>query len=591
MIKTEHRDHRWLKAAVLGSIWASSEIILGSFLHNLGIPFCGYLLTAIAICLLVAGHRLWPERGILWRAGLICAVMKSVSPSAVIIGPMLAIFMEGAVLEAGTLLLGRNLAGYLLGGALAMSWGLIQKLLKLVILYGMDLYQLYVNLYAWMVKQFGLHGTDEWTPVIAVLALHLASGAAAAAAGFYIGKKVRRGAGQPPHAASSRELPAAPTGRAADRRFSLKILLLNLALLPALMYLLSELPLAAAFAGSAVYISFCAFFSGPALRKLKKPGFWLWFAVITLLAAVMMDSLGNRGAGLSWNGVLIGLRMNLRAAVLMTNFSVIGSELRNPLIVSWLGRHGAGELFATLDICFEALPAMIAAVPPAREILGKPMDSVLRMLGHADFWLEDFRKKAERAASGAKPVFIITGERGAGKSVVLAGAAAALKYEGFRIGGISAPGLWKDGKRDGFDIVDLMTDRRTELCRVNGPADWPKTGKFRFRPEGLEFGRKALSPENLRTADIVAIDEIGPWELDGGGWAPELEKLLKEDGRPLVLVIRKELLEKARERWNISPAVHEAFPSDNSAPTAGLLAGLRGALRDKKSPLPDQAPF
>lgn len=578
MIKTEHRDHRWLKAAVLGSIWASSEIILGSFLHNLGVPFCGYLLTAIAICLLVAGHRLWPERGVLWRAGLICAVMKSVSPSAVIIGPMLAIFMEGAVLEGGTLLLGRNLAGYLLGGALAMSWGLIQKIFKLVLLYGADIYQLYVNLYAWVVKQFGLRGTDELTPVIAVLLLHFISGMAAAAAGFYIGKKVRRGAVQPQHADASREPPAAPAGRAADRRFSLKLLFLNLALLPALMCLLSELPLTAAFAGSAAYIAFCAFFSGPALRKLKKPGFWLWFAVITLLAAVLMDSLGNRGAGLSWNGVLIGLRMNLRAAVLMTNFSVIGSELRNPLIVSWLGRHGAGELFATLDICFEALPAMIAAVPPAKEILGKPLDAVLRMLGHADFWLEDFRKKAVQAAARGGRVFIITGGRGSGKSVILAGAATALKYEGYSIGGISAPGLWKDGKREGFDIVDLKTEESAELCRVNGPAGWPKTGKFHFRPEGLEFGRKALSQENLGPADIIAIDEIGPWELDGGGWAPELERLLTEDARPLVLVVRKELLEKARERWNLFPIVYEAFPSDNSAPAAGLLAGLRKAL-------------
>ena len=151
-------NSRWLKAAVLGSIWASSEIVLGSFLHNLGVPFCGYLLTAIAICLMVAGHRLWPERGILWRAGLICAVMKAVSPSAVILGPMTAIFMEGLMLEAGTVLLGRNPAGYMLGGGLAMSWGLIQKVVKLIVLYGVDMYQLYVNLYAWMVKQFGLSG-------------------------------------------------------------------------------------------------------------------------------------------------------------------------------------------------------------------------------------------------------------------------------------------------------------------------------------------------------------------------------------------------------------------------------------------------
>jgi hypothetical protein len=31
----------WLKAAVLGGLWASVEIIIGSFFHNLRLPFAG----------------------------------------------------------------------------------------------------------------------------------------------------------------------------------------------------------------------------------------------------------------------------------------------------------------------------------------------------------------------------------------------------------------------------------------------------------------------------------------------------------------------------------------------------------------------
>jgi hypothetical protein len=78
----------WLKAAVIGSLWASVEIVAGSFLHNLQVPFSGTILTAFAILLLSAFSRLWKESGIIWRAGIICALMKSISPSAVIIGPM-----------------------------------------------------------------------------------------------------------------------------------------------------------------------------------------------------------------------------------------------------------------------------------------------------------------------------------------------------------------------------------------------------------------------------------------------------------------------------------------------------------------------
>ena len=140
----------WRKAAVLGGIWAASEIVLGSFLHNARVPFSGELLTAIGIAILVAGHRLWPERGLLWRAGLVCAAMKSVSPSAVIFGPMLAISMEGLLAEAGVRLLGCNPAGYLLAGGLAMCWALAHKAVNLLIFYGPDTVAVYLRGVEWM---------------------------------------------------------------------------------------------------------------------------------------------------------------------------------------------------------------------------------------------------------------------------------------------------------------------------------------------------------------------------------------------------------------------------------------------------------
>ena len=74
----------WLKAAVLGGLWASIEIIIGSFFHNLRLPFAGTILAANATILMVAFYQMWPEKGLIWRAGLIAALMKSISPSAII---------------------------------------------------------------------------------------------------------------------------------------------------------------------------------------------------------------------------------------------------------------------------------------------------------------------------------------------------------------------------------------------------------------------------------------------------------------------------------------------------------------------------
>ena len=119
MAKAAGDQRIWQRAAVLGSLWASVEIVVGSFLHNLNVPFAGSALAAFGVIVMTAGHRASPVKGVIWRAALICALMKSISPSAVILGPMIGIAMEGALLETCVRLSGGRAAGYLLGGALA----------------------------------------------------------------------------------------------------------------------------------------------------------------------------------------------------------------------------------------------------------------------------------------------------------------------------------------------------------------------------------------------------------------------------------------------------------------------------------------
>ena len=120
-------SEKWIKASITGTIWAASEIVLGSFLHNLRVPFSGNILTAIGIIILISISYIWRERGIFWRAGLICALMKTMSPSAIIFGPMIAIFAESLLLELSVRLFGRNMAGLVIGAMLAMSWNLFRK--------------------------------------------------------------------------------------------------------------------------------------------------------------------------------------------------------------------------------------------------------------------------------------------------------------------------------------------------------------------------------------------------------------------------------------------------------------------------------
>ncbi|MDD5210766.1 MAG: hypothetical protein PHV36_15370, partial [Elusimicrobiales bacterium] len=180
---TSDNNPLWRKAAVLGSLWAASEIVLGSFLHNARIPFSGRLLTGIGIAILVAGHRLWPEKGLLWRTGLVCAAMKSVSPSAVLLSPMIAIFTEGLLAELAVRLLGANAAGYLLGGGLIMSWGLVHKIGKMLLIYGPGSVALYAKGLEKIRELLGSPG-GVWGPVMALIGLYFLAGLAAALVGL-----------------------------------------------------------------------------------------------------------------------------------------------------------------------------------------------------------------------------------------------------------------------------------------------------------------------------------------------------------------------------------------------------------------------
>ncbi|HHB80097.1 MAG TPA: hypothetical protein ENK85_12775, partial [Saprospiraceae bacterium] len=169
MTKQKKLSTLWLKAAVIGSIWAAFEIIVGSFLHNMRVPFSGTFLAAASIFLLVSFMQIWKEPGIILRAGIICALMKSISPSAVILGPMIGIFLEAFLLEASRFLLGRHLMAYVVGGALALSSTLFQKLGMLLVTYGFDLVAIAKPFYYYLVKITKLNSVPPKYLVIGIL--------------------------------------------------------------------------------------------------------------------------------------------------------------------------------------------------------------------------------------------------------------------------------------------------------------------------------------------------------------------------------------------------------------------------------------
>ena len=530
MAKTVSGKHIWRKAAVLGSIWAASEIVLGSFLHNARVPFSGEFLTVIGIAIMVAGHKLWPECGLLWRSGLICAAMKSVSPSAMIFGPMVAISMEGFLAEIGLRLLGANPAGYLLAGGLAMCWNLAHQVGNLYIVYGPDTIAIYLKGVDWVRAHLGFGPGNLWAPLLVLFAAHFLAGAAAAAAGMRAGKEQ---AALPVPTPGKHDYKPHGGHENAALKYSAPALVAQLVFILALMSAGRNIPAGYMAAIAAVYAFVCASYYPRALALLKRTGVWAGVLAASLISGLI---LGNLSAG---------LYMALRAFILMLGFSAIGCELMNPSIRRLLERLGGGVFFETLEYAFSGLPGIISGLPSGRDFAKRPLAVIGGAVARAPFLLD--------AIVQQPPVFIITGTHGGGKSELVAGLAKLLRAASKKPGGICAAGLWENNVRSGFDLIDLASEKRVPLCRRGVAGTAVTAGEFGFYPVGLAAGDAALSAESAAGADVVFVDEIGFLELEGGGWTPALERLLSGP-RPVVLVVRDYLLSKVLARWGLNPA-------------------------------------
>jgi nucleoside-triphosphatase THEP1 len=147
-------------------------------------------------------------------------------------------------------------------------------------------------------------------------------------------------------------------------------------------------------------------------------------------------------------------------------------------------------------------------------------------------------------------MIILTGETGSGKTTCAAAVVGLLRQRGVKVGGVLATGLLNESRRSGFDITDLSTGRTVPLCREGdaGSTGEQRWGRFTFVREGLELGREALTVRGP-SADVVVVDEVGPLELAGGGWAAALDELAGGFRGGILVIARLAVVGAVMARW------------------------------------------
>jgi nucleoside-triphosphatase len=130
-----------------------------------------------------------------------------------------------------------------------------------------------------------------------------------------------------------------------------------------------------------------------------------------------------------------------------------------------------------------------------------------------------------------KPLILVTGPPGIGKTSILRRTVEELKNRKYAVGGMVCREVREAGVRVGFEIMDLSTGQRGWLAHVNQPTG-PKIGKYHVNLTDLEVVGVNAILDAIENADILAVDEIGPMELSSTVFSKALVKAV-ESSKPM----------------------------------------------------------
>jgi len=148
-------------------------------------------------------------------------------------------------------------------------------------------------------------------------------------------------------------------------------------------------------------------------------------------------------------------------------------------------------------------------------------------------------------------VIIVTGAIGIGKTTVCRKLIEIVRNRGYTCGGI----LTYKAPDKGIIIEDIQSGEKETLASINDVYHGPRTAKYSFNPDGIDFGIQAV--EKGTSAAILVVDEIGHLELRGEGFAKVLQLIKAGNIEVCVLVIRKELLPAFLFQLDAAPLIFE----------------------------------
>lgn len=141
-------------------------------------------------------------------------------------------------------------------------------------------------------------------------------------------------------------------------------------------------------------------------------------------------------------------------------------------------------------------------------------------------------------------VLVIHGDIGSGKT---RRAAAWVESEG--LSGRSVAGVLALKGPAGRQFMDIATGDQVDLEHPAEDEVAVAVGRFQFRQAAFDWATDRIG-QALGQAESIVIDEVGPLELRGAGFAPLLDRLAQDHpGVQRVLLVRTGLVEAVSDRF------------------------------------------
>lgn len=180
----------WVRATVFGSMWGALEITLGSFFHAVKVPFSGVWMSGLGVMILTVGLCIYPTRGLAWRAGVVCMMLKLISPGVVIIMPMMSILLEALLIEF-VIYNGRlnSPVKAMLAGAICTLSIIPQAMFYYYFIFGWTLFEIYIRLINQTIRFIGGNESWGWGALALIVAINGMIGATFGFLGYRLGKR------------------------------------------------------------------------------------------------------------------------------------------------------------------------------------------------------------------------------------------------------------------------------------------------------------------------------------------------------------------------------------------------------------------